>query len=265
MNKLKNEDNNMLELANVLTTSGEAFAYATVIRTAGATSAKPGAKAIISSDGQILKGWVGGGCIRTSVATATKTAIRTGTPQLISVMPQDAIDEIGISVGEEYEGKKVSKNGCPSEGTVDIFIEPHTPPPQLIIYGKAPVAEALKKLAPQFGWAVKVAKEEAELNISRKLVVIVVATQGNNDLKSLSAAIKVKPTFISFVGSKRKFASLKAKLANSGFLETDIVNVKAPAGLDIGAVTPEEISLSILAELMQVRKNFRNGSYDESN
>ena len=68
MNKLKNEENNILDLAHVLTSSGEAFAYATVIRTAGATSAKPGAKAIISSDGQILKGWVGGGCIRTSVA-----------------------------------------------------------------------------------------------------------------------------------------------------------------------------------------------------
>ena len=162
MNKLKNEENNILDLAHVLTSSGEAFAYATVIRTAGATSAKPGAKAIISSDGQILKGWVGGGCIRTSVATATMTAIRTGAPQLISVMPQDVIDKIGISVGDEYEGKKVSKNGCPSEGTVDIFIEPHTPPPQLVIYGKAPVAEALKNLAPQFGWAVKVAKEDVE-------------------------------------------------------------------------------------------------------
>ena len=109
MNKLKNEENNILDLAHVLTSSGEAFAYATVIRTAGATSAKPGAKAIISSDGQILKGWVGGGCIRTSVATATITAIRTGAPQLISVMPQDVIDKIGISVGDQYEGKKFLK------------------------------------------------------------------------------------------------------------------------------------------------------------
>ena len=265
MNKFENEDKSILDLAQGLAASGQAFSYATVIRTAGATSAKPGAKALISSDGQILKGWVGGGCIRTSVATATMTAIRTGAPQLISVMPQEAIDQIGASVGEEYEGKKVSKNGCPSEGTVDIFIEPHMPPPQLVIYGKAPVAEALKKLAPQFGWAVKVAKEDAEPSISSKLVVIVVATQGSNDLKSLSAAIKLKPTFVSFVGSKRKFTSLKAKLSNSGFADTDIGKVKAPAGLDIGAVTPEEISLSVLAELLQVRKNFRNGAYDESN
>ena len=107
--------------------------------------------------------------------------------------------------------------------------------------------------------------EDVELSISSKLVVIVVATQGNNDLKSLSAAIKLKPTFVSFVGSKRKFNSLKAKLSNSGFAETDIGKVKAPAGLDIGAVTPEEISLSILAELLQVRKNYRNGGYDECN
>ena len=132
------------------------------------------------------------------------TAIRTGAPQLISVMPQDVIDKIGISVGDEYEGKKVSKNGCPSEGTVDIFIEPHTPPPQLVIYGKAPVAEALKNLAPQFGWAVKVAKEDVEPSISSKLVVIVVATQGNNDLKSLKKQIKLSQTSVTFVELKSR-------------------------------------------------------------
>ena len=115
MNKFENEDKSILDLAQGLASSGQAFAYATVIRTAGATSAKPGAKAIISSNGQILKGWIGGGCIRSSVAKATITAIEMGAPQLISVMPQDAIDEIGASVGEEYEGKKISKNGCPSE------------------------------------------------------------------------------------------------------------------------------------------------------
>ena len=196
MNKLNNENNNILDLAHVLTTSGEAFAYATVIRTAGATSAKPGSKAIISSEGQILKGWIGGGCIRTSVATATMTAIRTGAPQLISVMPQDVIDEIGISVGDEYEGKKVSKNGCPSEGTVDIFIEPHKPPPHLVIYGKAPVAEALKKPVPQFGQAVKIAKEDTESKISTKPVVIVVATKGCYNLKSSSIVIKFNPISI---------------------------------------------------------------------
>jgi xanthine dehydrogenase accessory factor len=263
MNSFDNANKNILDFAQVLTESGEPFAYATIIRTAGATSAKPGAKAIVSSDGQILKGWIGGGCIRTSVAKATITAIETGSPQLISVMPQDAIDEIGIRVGDEYDGKKVSRNGCPSEGTVDIFIEPYTPAHQLVIYGKAPVAEALKKLAPQFGWATEIANEDSEPNISGALVVTVVATQGNKDLKALSAAINSRPAFISFVGSKKKFSSLKAKLLKSGCAETDLRKVKAPAGLDIGAVTPEEISLSILAELLQVRKNFRNGVYDE--
>jgi xanthine dehydrogenase accessory factor len=106
LNSFDNTNKNILDLAQLLTESGEPFAYATIIRTAGATSAKPGAKAIVSSDGQILKGWIGGGCIRTSVAKATITAIETGSPQLISIMPQDAIDEIGISVGDEYDGKK---------------------------------------------------------------------------------------------------------------------------------------------------------------
>jgi len=266
MNKFENEDKSILDLAQGLASSGQAFAYATVIRTAGATSAKPGAKAIISSDGQILKGWIGGGCIRSSVAKATITALEMGAPQLISVMPQDAIDELGAIVGEEYEGKKISKNGCPSEGTVDIFIEPHTPAPQLVIYGKAPVAQALKKLAPQFGWMVRIANDDLEeTNTSNKLVVVVVATQGTNDLKALSDAINSNPTFVSFVGSKRKFSSLKAKLAENGLADSYIRKIKAPAGLDIGAVTPEEISLSILAELLQVRKNFRNGIHDKSN
>ena len=113
---------------------------------------------------------------------------------------------------------------------------------------------------------VRIANEDLEeTNTSNKLVVIVVATQGNNDLKALSDAINSNPTFVSFVGSKRKFSSLKAKLAANGLADSYIRKIKAPAGLDIGAVTPEEISLSILAELLQVRKNFRNGIHDKSN
>ena len=113
---------------------------------------------------------------------------------------------------------------------------------------------------------VKIANDDPEeTNTSNKLVVVVVATQGNNDLKALSDAINSNATFVSFVGSKRKFSSLKAKLAESGLADSNIRKIKAPAGLDIGAVTPEEISLSILAELLQVRKNFRNGIHDKSN
>ena len=112
MNKVENGDKSILDLAQGLASSGQAFAYATVIRTAGATSAKPGAKAIISSDGQIIKGWIGGGCIRSSVAKATITALEMGAPQLISVMPQDAIDELGASVGGSMRVKRFQKMGA---------------------------------------------------------------------------------------------------------------------------------------------------------
>src|SRR5262249_7277212 len=154
-----------------------------------------------------------------------------------------------------------------SRGTMDIFVEPVLPRPELVIAGSSPVAVALADLAPRVGFAVAVcapaeeqrAFAEADRRIegyqlsseARRSRFIVVSTQGGGDEAALAAALAVESNYVAFVGSRRKAEALKAALAKHGIDPARLANLKAPAGLDLGAIAPEEIALSILAEIIQ--------------
>lgn len=243
-------------MAQELRAKGEAFAIATVIRTLGATAAKPGAKALLDAEGTILQGWVGGGCVRGALAKATKRAMAENRPQLISLLPEEILADKGIEAGDDIDGVRFARNGCPSKGSMDIFVELILPLPELLIFGSSPVALSLTKLAAQFQWSVQTATPEtpARTLADGEQRKIVVATQGKNDLACLKAALQLEADFVAFVGSSRKFTSLSQKLVADGVSQSDIARVHAPAGLNIGAVTPEEIALSILAQLTQERR-----------
>ncbi len=241
-------------VANELRTKEQPFAFATIVRTAGATAAKPGAKALLGADGTILHGWLGGGCTRGAVKKAALEAFASGQPQLVSVAPEELLAEKGVSAGEEVEGTRFARNGCPSKGSVDIFIEPCLPMPQLVVLGGSPVAQSLAALAPQFHWAVLRDLPDGEASPPHQQRVIIIATQGQGDIDALTASLHLSAQHVAFVGSKRKFATLAAKLIDNGVDADRVHSVKAPAGLDLGAVTPEEIALSILADLVQVRR-----------
>ena len=245
-------DVDLADAAQELRNRHEPFAFATIVRTAGATAAKPGAKALLGADGSILHGWLGGGCTRGAVRRAALDAIGSGTPQLISVAPEDLLDQMGVAAGDEVDGKRFARNGCPSRGTVDIFIEPCLPMPELVVLGTSPVAQALAGLAPSFHW--KVTTQTSGTPTVQAQPACVIATQGQGDLDALKAVLSGDPTYVSFVGSARKFAALAEKLADAGVSSKAIAAVKAPAGLDLGAITPEEIALSILAELVRHRR-----------
>ncbi|MEM8729223.1 MAG: XdhC family protein [Pseudomonadota bacterium] len=240
------------EAAQDLRDRAEPFAFATIVRTAGTTAAKPGAKALIRADGTIAQGFLGGGCTRGAVKRAALAAIETGTPQLISVAPEDLLSDLGVAPGSESQGVTYARNGCPSRGTVDIFIEPCLPMPELVVLGTSPVAEALATLAPSFHWAIS--RDAAPDANPARLRALVVATQGQGDLDALSKALEAGAAYVAFVGSGKKFAVLADKLVQAGASDNQVAMISAPAGLDIGAVTPEEIALSILAELIQVRR-----------
>lgn len=243
----------LAEAAQQLRARDEPFAFATIVRTAGSTAAKPGAKALLSADGQILHGWLGGGCTRSAVKRAALQALQDGTPQLVSVAPEDLLARQGVAAGTEVDGTSFARNGCPSRGTVDIFIEPCLPPPQLVVMGASPVAHALSDLAPQFHWSVAAAPEDDGKPHQRRFIVV--ATQGQGDLAALKEALASGSEYVAFVGSQRKFAALATQLAEAGIAQSMIDTVRAPAGLDLGAVTPEEIGLSILAQLVQARRS----------
>lgn len=243
----------LAEAAQQMRAKQEPFAFATIVRTAGSTAAKPGAKALLSADGTMVHGWLGGGCTRGAVKRATVEALQSGQPQLVSVAPEELLTEKGVSAGDEVDGTKFARNGCPSNGSVDIFIEPCLPMPQLVVLGSSPVAQALVALGPQFHWAVLQEVPQSPEPTSQNRV-IVIATQGQGDMDALDVSLASSAIHIAFVGSKRKFTSLAAKLTAKGIDQARIDAVKAPAGLDLGAITPEEIALSILAELVQVRR-----------
>lgn len=250
--------------------TGEPFALATVVRTVSATAAKAGAKAVILPDGTIYEGWVGGGCARAAVLKAAKDALADGQSRLVSVQPPDALDEKGLKAGEEREGVRFAKNMCPSQGTIDIFVEPVLPQPQVVICGSSPVAVAIADLARWSGFAVTVCAPAAEQSsfaeVDRRIEgyalpvneagsrFVVVSTQGRGDEAALLAALAVDVDYVAFVGSRKKAEVLKAALAERGVTSERLAKLKAPAGLDLGAITPDEIAISILAEIVAARR-----------
>jgi xanthine dehydrogenase accessory factor len=253
-----------------LAAEGRAFAVATVVRTLEATSAKPGARALVLEDGSIAAGWIGGGCARGAVAKAALAALASGRPQFVSLRPEDLLEAEGIEPGEERDGVRFARNRCPSHGSMDIFVEPVLPQPRLVILGAGPVALALADLAGHFDLhrtlaapgldpAAVPAVEATQAGFVLATDgpghrFVVVATQGRGDEAALRAALASGATRIAFVGSRRKFASLSAQLQADGVDAAALAAVAAPAGLDIAAITPEEIALSILAQIVGWRR-----------
>jgi xanthine dehydrogenase accessory factor len=260
----------ILDLVHEMKAKGEPFALVTVVRTVAATAAKAGAKAVILPDGTLSDGWVGGGCARAAVLKAAKEALVDGQPRLVSVQPPDVLQLQGIEPGDERAGVRFVKNMCPSHGTMDVFVEPILPPPRLIVCGSSPVAVAVADLGRRVGFAVTVcapaaeqaAFPEADTRIEGYALpveadtgrFVVVSTQGRGDDTALRAALAVEANYIAFVGSRQKAAALKTALSASGVDPARLAKLKVPAGLDLGAITPEEIALSILAEIILVRR-----------
>ncbi|MBR0785117.1 XdhC family protein [Bradyrhizobium iriomotense] len=260
----------VLDLVAQMKAAERAFVLATVVRTVSVTAAKAGAKAIIAADGTIVAGWIGGGCARGAVLKAAREALEDGEPRMVSVQPENLLAELGVKPGESREGIRFASNMCPSKGTTDIFVEPVLPHPSLVILGASPVALSLAGQARTLGYHVTLAAPPAdltaspdadtvidgyrlgELNEAKRFVVV--STQGRGDEAALRAAVTTEAAYHAFVGSRRKMAALREKLTAEGVEAAAIDCVKAPAGLDLGAITPEEIAMSILAEITQVRR-----------
>ncbi len=268
--KAFNRPSDISEVVQSLKDRGDAFAIATVVRTVSVTAAKPGAKAVLNADGEILDGWIGGGCARHSVVKAAQQAIADGEPRLISLQPEQLLKEQGVSSGQQADGKLIASNMCPSRGSMDIFVEPVLSNPDLLVMGASPVAAMLVRLAPLFDLNVCVVGEsfeaDADLSIKQRYVdyeaippqhahrYIVVATQGTGDTSALAAALQLDARHLAFVGSRRKLEFLRGKLLHDGCQPGQLDLIKGPAGLDIGGVTPQEIAMSILAEIIQIRR-----------
>ncbi|WP_114964276.1 XdhC family protein [Alkalilacustris brevis] len=262
--------NDIHALVSHLKAAEEPFALATVVRTVSVTAAKAGAKAVIRADGTITGGWIGGGCARGAVVRAAREALEDGNPRLISVQPEDVLAAEGLRPGDTRDGIRFARSMCPSRGTMDVFIEPVLPHPEFVVLGTSPVALALCDLAPRFGFEVTACAPPGDAGTFPEGVrriegyaleaaparrrFVVVSTQGRGDEAALRAALAAEAAYTAFVGSRAKMAALRARLAESGIETAQMERLRAPAGLDIGAITPEEIALSILAEAVACRR-----------
>ena len=260
----------ILDLIAEFKARGTPFAVATVVRTVAATAAKAGAKAIITPEGRVAGGWIGGGCARAAVLAAAREALADGKPRLVSIQPKDLLDAKGLRSGEVREGVAFAKNMCPSRGTMDVFVEPLLPRASVVVLGASPVAVAIADLARRIGFAVTAAAPLNELDVFGDLDghidgygvptkgegerFLVVATQGRGDLAALKAALSTDSDYVAFVGSRAKAAALREQLLEEGLEAMRIDRLRAPAGLDLGAIGPEEIALSVVAEIVEVRR-----------
>jgi xanthine dehydrogenase accessory factor len=193
-----------------------------------------------------------------------------GKSRLISVQPPDVLQEQGIAAGDERSGVRFAKNMCPSQGTMDVFVEPVLPQPQIVVCGSSPVAMAIARLGRQIGFTITACAPAAEqasfAEVDRRIEgyalpvdergarFVVVSTQGRGDEAALQAALAIDADYVAFVGSRRKAEALKAALAKRGVASEKLARLKAPAGLDLGAITPDEIAISILAEIVAARR-----------
>jgi xanthine dehydrogenase accessory factor len=239
----------VMDLVARLKAAEEAFVLATVVRTVSVTAAKAGAKAIIRPDGTIVAGWIGGGCARGAVLKAARDALADGEPRMVSVQPENLLAELGVKPGENRDGVRFAENMCPSKGTMDVFVEPVLPHPSLVILGVSPVALSLAAQARQLGYHVTVAAPAADLPQTPDADMLI-------DGYALGTLHQAKR----FIGSRRKMAALREKLIGEGIDASAIDRIKAPAGLDLGAITPEEIAMSILAEITVERRRGQRAS-----
>lgn len=251
----------VLALIQRLREQGDDFCVVTVVRTANATSAKAGAKAVVTADGTV-HGFVGGGCVTGAVRTVALEALSGATPRLIRVKPKEEVVE-----ATDVDGVELHRSSCPSGGTIELFLEPMGQARRLVICGGSPVAVALGDLARAMGYRVAAATLEddrdkmadadqwiegfelSSLNIRDRDAVIVV-TQGKRDREALRAALMSAADYVGMVGSRTKIGKLVAQLGDDVPAERR-ARLHGPAGLAIGAIEPEEIALSILGEIIR--------------
>lgn len=254
--------NDNLRLAAVLEARNESFALATVIQVERPVSARPGDRAVITSDGR-LSGWVGGSCSEPIVTREAMLALSDGQPRLIRIRPPGAPFE------PARPGVIVEITTCESEGGLDVFVEPRPAKPHLVIVGSSPVARSLAELAGALGYKVSAALEAPPERIPaaddgialsdlratalRPQDAVVVATMNRYDDEGIEAALATDAGYVGVVASKQRVDKLVELVRSRGVSPEALERLHGPAGFDLGPSSQNEIALAILAEVVAKR------------
>jgi xanthine dehydrogenase accessory factor len=250
------------------------FAVAIVVKYQSPVSGKPGDKAIIQPDGKVW-GWIGGGCVQPSVIREALMAMKEGSPRVVHIAPS--------TESEPEMGSVNYAMNCHGGGALDVYIEPVLPKSRILIFGRSPAAQSLSKLGKAVGYGIGVVSHGAtrELfpdadfiaeEITSGLIhngsetFIVVATQGEHDEEALEQALCTDARYISFIASHAKAQKVISLMAEKGASSQMLGRIKAPAGLSFGTSSPQEIAVSIIAEIIQAQKRrpIENSSPQES-
>jgi len=252
--------------ASALAAQGQSFAIATIVRVEGSSSAKQGSKAIIDGQGKIVLGWVGGGCAESAVRNEALKCIELERPELITL---DMTDELlGV--------------GMPCGGKMDVYIEPVLPQPELLIVGHGRIAEVLANLAHLMNFSVTVNDPAADRDSfphADRLVTedfdltetaigsrtfVVIATLHKKDHVWLQKALERNAAYVALIASRHRSKLVLDFLLATGVPPENVERVWSPAGLDLGAATPEEIALSIVSQMVALRRGGSVKSLKES-
>ena len=252
----------LLDQALALRHDGQPFALATVVARRAPVSAHLGDRAIVYPDGR-MDGFVGGACSREIVRKRALEALRARHALLVSIRPDAS------ATSQDDPEHVIVPMTCVSEGAIDVYIEPFLPARRLVVVGATPVAEALAKTAATMNYdVIRIADARDRQDLERHAtapilpleslattvssgtdVAVVVASQGHYDEEALEAVLGQSVTYVGLVASRKRGATVRSYLEKSGV--GDGATVHIPAGLDLGARTPPEVALSILAEIVQ--------------
>ena len=245
--------------------AGQRGALATIVHTNGSIPSYESSRMLVREDGSIA-GTVGGGCVEADVWAAAKDVLRTEQPRKMTFnLNHEAGFDAGLICG----------------GTLEIFVEPILPQPVLYLFGGGHVATAVARIAHQAGFAIGIVDDRdtfanserfpmaSEIHTSYEdafakvqpnaATYIVIVTRGHkDDMRVLDWAVGTPARYIGMIGSRRKVVSVYKALEKEGHSLDKFERVHAPVGLEIGALTPEEIAVSITAELIAVRRNAEN-------
>lgn len=248
--------NPIFTLIEELQKKREPFAVATVVETYGSVSAKTGSKAVIDKEGQLLAGWVGGGCAESTACQEAYDAIHSGQSTIID-----------LDLDDEVLGA-----GMPCGGGMRVYIEPVLPSPSIWLMGHGRVAEVICEMGALLGYDVVVNDLGADpVRFPKALKTItddldyaelqpkasdyvVIATQAKGDHESMLRALASDAQYIALIASRKRSRLVMEFLHREGFDETQLQRVMAPSGMDLNPRTPEEIALCILSEITLVRR-----------
>jgi xanthine dehydrogenase accessory factor len=235
--------------AQALAAEGAPFVVATVVRVERPASVEPGNTGLVQADGTI-EGFIGGVCAQHSVRLHALEAIESGMPLLLRILP-DGPEEI-----VREEGSVTVTNPCLSGGAIEVFLEPVLPAPRVLVAGDSPIVAALRTLGPEVGLNIIAAQDisDAVLTPSAGDLALVVAAHGNDEVATLRAGLEAGVRYVGLVASRKRGAAVMEELSADGVADELIARLETPAGLDIGARTPAEIALAIVARIIAVRR-----------